>query len=466
MNIFISFAKEQKEIADKLATTLNSQGHKVLYVIKNFPNASSDLDRVRKAIEKAQLFIFLVSPESIKKGSSTLSELSIARHRWRTPKDKVMAIMASSVELSTLPQFLQTLDVIKPAGELVSEVTNTLYFKYKRKKRITIASTIIAGIVLISLIITTIKFSMDVSIEEPIIDVSKIDIQPEFEILSHDLSTGTIGNELKFELVNKRLQSNTEYYCQIKFEDKHKNIKAIEYNKTCKSIIVKTFNRPFVDESGKAYKPNAWGNGLEKVFLSVYSTNTDKLIWENNIPIVLINSSIEAGLELIGLTPNKRTVLENNMMNEFIVKPYIENNFYISLNGEQLSDEYECELIFNGGPEKIIIKKKASPCKFTTLLVMTKPMSVCKNGSDVIMLDISDPNLDLYKLHKSNKIDLTNLKCDIEMITLDQEEGLKTGGKIPDSPFENGRIIVDIKVTHKLSGWGAIAKKILIIPDW
>lgn len=121
MKIFLSYNNKDREIAERLALSLRSQGHHVFYDKTNLPAGESYDDRIQSAIDNSQLFIFLLSPDSINKGSYARSELKFAQQKWPVANGKVLPVVVRSFDYAKLPAYLSTVTVLDPEGSLVAE---------------------------------------------------------------------------------------------------------------------------------------------------------------------------------------------------------------------------------------------------------------------------------------------------------------------------------------------------------
>ena len=67
MQIFLSYASEQKAIAEPIAFSLRKRGHQVFLDRDDLPAGQSFDDQIAAAIAASDFFIFLASPESVAK---------------------------------------------------------------------------------------------------------------------------------------------------------------------------------------------------------------------------------------------------------------------------------------------------------------------------------------------------------------------------------------------------------------
>ncbi len=76
---------------------------------------------LREAIADCDVFIFLVSPESVATGSYALAELNLAQQRWRHPRGRVLPVVVAPTPMASIPQYLKAVTLLQPQGELVAE---------------------------------------------------------------------------------------------------------------------------------------------------------------------------------------------------------------------------------------------------------------------------------------------------------------------------------------------------------
>ena len=90
MQIFISYATEDREIAEQIYLALTEAGDQVFFDRTSLPPGDAYHTRIRSAVEQSDLFIFLITPNSVTRGRYTLTELQYARKKWPHPKGGVL----------------------------------------------------------------------------------------------------------------------------------------------------------------------------------------------------------------------------------------------------------------------------------------------------------------------------------------------------------------------------------------
>jgi hypothetical protein len=121
LQVFISFASEQKESAELIAVALRERGYKVFFSKDTLPAAQSYDVRIEKAVKSSDLFVFLVSPESVTKGKYTLTELSFARDQWSNPSGHILPVMIAATEIGKIPVYLRAVSIFEPEGNVAAD---------------------------------------------------------------------------------------------------------------------------------------------------------------------------------------------------------------------------------------------------------------------------------------------------------------------------------------------------------
>jgi hypothetical protein len=122
MKIFLSYAHEQRPIAEGINVALSVRGHDVFFDRSDLKVGKEYDLAIRKAIEGCDVFIFLISPASVKKGHYAQSELLFAKKRWRNPSKRVLPVMAQPTPLPKIDPYLLGVTVLYPQGNLAAEI--------------------------------------------------------------------------------------------------------------------------------------------------------------------------------------------------------------------------------------------------------------------------------------------------------------------------------------------------------
>ncbi|PWB47077.1 MAG: hypothetical protein C3F18_12225 [Nitrosomonadales bacterium] len=147
MKIFISYASEERPIADELAVRLRTEGHTVFLDKDNLPEGEGYDAQIREAIATCDLYLFLVSPLSVQPGRYTMTELKFAREQFPNPRGRVLPVMAKPTPFSDIPPYLSAITLLQPQGNLVAETVaevDSLFSRWSRSRWLRIGGGAIA----------------------------------------------------------------------------------------------------------------------------------------------------------------------------------------------------------------------------------------------------------------------------------------------------------------------------------
>ncbi len=122
MKLFLCYSSPQEPLAERIAYTLRNDDHEVFFDRSSLPPGEDYDARIRYAIESCDLFVFLISPDSISGGSYALTELEMAKRRWKRPAGRILPVMTVATDIEKLPPFLHAVTVLRPAGDIPAEI--------------------------------------------------------------------------------------------------------------------------------------------------------------------------------------------------------------------------------------------------------------------------------------------------------------------------------------------------------
>lgn len=123
MQLFLSYAKEDKAVAESIAFSLRSRGHKVFLDRDDLPPGQSYDQQIEKAVKQSDIFLFLISPDSVGEGRFTLTELVFARQKWPTPHGRVLPIVVRKTSHDVIPSYLKAVTLLEPHGNITAETS-------------------------------------------------------------------------------------------------------------------------------------------------------------------------------------------------------------------------------------------------------------------------------------------------------------------------------------------------------
>lgn len=123
MKIFLSYASEDKNLAEPVYYALVNDGHEVFFDRTSLPPGGDYNSNIRKEIDKCELFIFLISGYSVTK-KYTQTELKFAEKRWRSPKGAILPVMLAKTNYEAVPNYLKSITIFETSGNIAAEVAD------------------------------------------------------------------------------------------------------------------------------------------------------------------------------------------------------------------------------------------------------------------------------------------------------------------------------------------------------
>ncbi|PZN98320.1 MAG: hypothetical protein DCF30_14370 [Hyphomicrobiales bacterium] len=121
MRIFVSYAAEDRPVAESVVHSLRARGHDVFFDRDSLPPGHSYEDQIAASIQAADLLVYLVSPHSVSPKSFTLTELGLAERKWASPARRVLPVMVESTDYGSIPAYLKAVTVLEPRGNVAAE---------------------------------------------------------------------------------------------------------------------------------------------------------------------------------------------------------------------------------------------------------------------------------------------------------------------------------------------------------
>ena len=126
MKIFLSYASEDRPQAEEIQLALAGAGHEVFFDRQSLPAGGDYHARIKASVDEAELFVFLISPDSVDAGGYTLTEMGYARARWQHPRGHVLPVLLRPTDFKTIPAYLKSVTVLEPSGNVAAEVVSAV----------------------------------------------------------------------------------------------------------------------------------------------------------------------------------------------------------------------------------------------------------------------------------------------------------------------------------------------------
>src|SRR5882762_1053678 len=122
LNLFLSFASPDRSTAEAIQLALLGAGHQVFFDEASLPPGSDYNSRIREAIDKSDVFVFLISPKSVGHRGYAHTELRFAKTKWPKPWGAVLPVMIKPTALKLLDPYLAAVTILEPRGNAAAEV--------------------------------------------------------------------------------------------------------------------------------------------------------------------------------------------------------------------------------------------------------------------------------------------------------------------------------------------------------
>ena len=144
MKIFLSYSSKDRPKAEEIALALQSQGNDVFFDKDDLSGGEDFHSVIREHVAIADLFVFLISPESVRPGAYTLTELRLIREKWASPKKHVLPVMLEPTDMETIPAYLKGVTLFEPEGSVAAEVAAHIGRSSRRLATILIGGAMVA----------------------------------------------------------------------------------------------------------------------------------------------------------------------------------------------------------------------------------------------------------------------------------------------------------------------------------
>jgi hypothetical protein len=123
LRVFLSYAHQQRAIAEEIAQALVNAGHSVFFDVNSIPGSADYIDKIQCSIENSDRFVLLASQEALAPGKFVMTELQFAKERFPSPAGKVLPVMIDPrVGIGDLPVYLRSVSVLNVSGNAPAEV--------------------------------------------------------------------------------------------------------------------------------------------------------------------------------------------------------------------------------------------------------------------------------------------------------------------------------------------------------
>ena len=149
IRVFLSYAHEDRNIAEAIYFALSEENHRVFFDKASLSKGTPYRKKILREVRRTDLFVFLISPSSVKTGGFALSELSEAKRRWPRPNDRVLPVVIRDVDLDSVPPYLREITFLVPEGETSADVATHVATVGRRRvpQRLAAVAFVVVGVI-------------------------------------------------------------------------------------------------------------------------------------------------------------------------------------------------------------------------------------------------------------------------------------------------------------------------------
>ncbi len=127
LTIFLSYASEQRAVAEKIAQSLINDGHVVFFDKVSLTPSGNYEQTIREAIRTSDRFVFLASRKALTPGRFTLTELQFAKEKWPSPVGHVLpVIIEPGLKPEEMSSYLSSVHAFQAVGNTSTELSAAL----------------------------------------------------------------------------------------------------------------------------------------------------------------------------------------------------------------------------------------------------------------------------------------------------------------------------------------------------
>jgi hypothetical protein len=124
--VFLSYSSAQREEAKAIAMALRNARFDVFFDASELPPGGDYNARIGAAMRKADAVVFLLTPEFVREGAYTRTELAISEKQWPSPVGRVLPVVLKQTDLSGIPTYLKSVTLLEPAGNAPAEIVQAV----------------------------------------------------------------------------------------------------------------------------------------------------------------------------------------------------------------------------------------------------------------------------------------------------------------------------------------------------
>ena len=148
MDVFLSYASEERPLAERVCRVLEAEGHDVFFDREDLGGGDAFGERIRNAMADADVLVYLISHASVASKSYALTELSIATSLPKRRRPAVLPVRTDDTPIEAVPAALRAHTILEPQGDTPAEIALAIDRIRAQRRRHQITMAAVAGLVL------------------------------------------------------------------------------------------------------------------------------------------------------------------------------------------------------------------------------------------------------------------------------------------------------------------------------
>lgn len=126
MRVFVSFSSDDRSQVEPIVEALRGAGHTVFYDQSNLPAGETYDQQIEEAVRNSDAMVYCLSPNSVRPGVYSLTELKFAREKWPSARNRVLPLIIGDLSFDDIPAYLKAVTVLRPDGNAAAETLSAL----------------------------------------------------------------------------------------------------------------------------------------------------------------------------------------------------------------------------------------------------------------------------------------------------------------------------------------------------
>ena len=122
MRIFLSYASEERPLAERVCRVLETEQHEVFFDRDDLGGGDAFGERIRAAIESSHVLVYLISHASVAPRSYALTELAVATALAGRQRPAILPVRLDDTPIDAVPPTLRAYTILEPQGDAPAEI--------------------------------------------------------------------------------------------------------------------------------------------------------------------------------------------------------------------------------------------------------------------------------------------------------------------------------------------------------